>query len=102
VLIIDIIVKVVLNCYIRFSKAITSLYNLYIECFCPPSKDIGKHSMELFFLDIYLLTDTKEDLNLIIKQIVRIACVFIAIVLELRELRNCVSVQLIIAGLAWR
>jgi hypothetical protein len=92
VLIIDIIVKVVLNYYVRFSKAITSLYNLYIEYFCSPSKDTGKYSIELFFLDVYLLIDAKEDLNLIIKQIVRIACVFIAIVLELRELRNCVSV----------
>jgi hypothetical protein len=97
VLIIDIIVKVVLNYYIRFGKAVTSLYNLYVECFCPPSKDTGKHSMELFFLDVYLLIDTEEDLNLIIKQIVRIACVFIAVILELGELRNCVGVQLIIA-----
>jgi hypothetical protein len=100
VLIIDIIVKVVLNCYVRFSKAVNSLYNLYVECFCTSSKDTGKHSIELFFLDVYLLTDAKEDLNLIIKQIVRIACVFVAIVLELRELRNCASVKLIIAGLA--
>jgi hypothetical protein len=100
VLIIDIIVKVVLNYYVRFSKAVTSLYNLYLECFCTPSKDTRKHSIELFFLDIYLLTDTKEDLNLIIKQVVRIASVFITIVLELRELRNYISAKLIIIGLA--
>jgi hypothetical protein len=98
----DIMVKVVLDCHVRFGKAVTSLHDLYVECFCPPSKDTGKHSMELFFLDVHLPTDAKEDLDLIIKQIVRIACVFIAVVPELGELRDCVGVQLIIAGPAWR
>jgi hypothetical protein len=58
--------------------------------------------MELFFLDVHLPTDAEEDLDLIIKQIVRIACVFIAVVPEFGELRDCVGVQLIIAGPAWR
>jgi hypothetical protein len=53
--------------------------------------------MKLLFLYIYLLADTKEDLNLVIKQIVCIACVFVAIVLELRELRNYVSIKPVIA-----
>jgi hypothetical protein len=56
--------------------------------------------MKLLFLDIYLLTDTKEDLNLIIEQIVRIAHIFITVILELREIRDCVSIQLIIVGLS--
>jgi hypothetical protein len=66
VLIVDVIVKVALNCYIRISKAIISLYNLYIEYLYTPSKDIEEYYVKLLFLDIYLLVDTKEDLNLII------------------------------------
>jgi hypothetical protein len=56
--------------------------------------------MKLLFLDIHLLIDTKEDLDLIVKQIVRIAYIFITIILELRELRDCVSIQPIVAGLS--
>jgi hypothetical protein len=92
VLVIDVIVKVVLNCYIRTSKAITSFYNLYIERLYSPSKDTREHYVKLLLLDIYLLVDTKEDLNLIIKQVVCIAYILITIILELRELRNYTSV----------
>ena len=59
-------VKIGLNYYIRASKAIISLYNLYIDYLYAPCKDIGKYSIQLFLLDINLPTDTKEDLNLII------------------------------------
>jgi hypothetical protein len=59
-------VKVALNCHVRISKAVISLYNLYIERLCTPSKDIGEYCVKLLLLDIYLLADTKEDLNLII------------------------------------
>jgi hypothetical protein len=54
--------------------------------------------MKLLFLDIHLPTDAEEDLDLIVKQIVRIACIFVAVILELRELRDCVSIQPIVAG----
>jgi hypothetical protein len=63
---VDVIVKVALNCHIRTSKAVISLHNLYIERLCTPSKDIGEHYVKLLLLDIYLLVYTKEDLNLII------------------------------------
>ena len=58
--------------------------------------------MKLVLLDVHLLADAEEDLNLVIKQIVRIACVFIASVLELRELRNSVGVKPIVARPSWR
>jgi hypothetical protein len=97
VLIIDIIVKVVLDCYVCPSKAVASLYYLDVEHLCASYKDTGKHCVKLLFLYVYLLADTKEDLNLVIKQIVRIACVFVAIFLELRELRDYVSIKPVIA-----
>jgi hypothetical protein len=100
VLIIDIIVKIGLNCYVHFSEAVTSLYYLNIEHLYTSCKDIGRHCVKLFFLYVYLLADAKEDLNLVIKQIVRITCVFVAIILELRELHNYVSIELVIARLA--
>ena len=58
--------------------------------------------MKLVLLDVHLLADAEEDLNLVIKQIVRIACVFVAVVLELRELRNSVGVKLIVARPSWQ
>jgi hypothetical protein len=67
VLIIDIIVKIVLDYYIRLGKAIASLYYLDIEHLCASCKDTGKYYVKLLFLYIYLLVDTKEDLDLIIK-----------------------------------
>jgi hypothetical protein len=65
-LIVDVIVKIVLNYYVRISEAVVSLYNLDIEYLCAASKDISKHCIKLFLFNINLLTDTKEDLNLII------------------------------------
>jgi hypothetical protein len=100
VLVIDIIFKIVLNYCICLSKAVASFYNLDIEHFRTSCENAGKYYMKLLFLDIYLLTDTKEDLNLIIEQIVRIAYIFITVILELREIRDCVSIQLIIVGLS--
>jgi hypothetical protein len=98
VLVIDIMVKIVLNYYIRLSKAVASFYNLDVEHFRASCENAGKHCMKLLFLDIYLLTDAEEDLNLIIKQIVRITYIFITIIPELRELRDYVSIQPIITG----
>jgi hypothetical protein len=100
VLVIDIIVEIVLNYHVYLSKAVASFHNLDVEHFRASCENAGKHCMKLLFLDIYLLTDAEEDLNLIVKQIVRIACIFITVILELRELRDCVSIQLIIAGLS--
>ena len=53
--------------------------------------------MKLLLLDIYLLADAKEDLNLIIKQVVGIACVLVVVVPELRELRDRIGVESIVA-----
>lgn len=65
-LVVDVVVKVVLDYYIRISKAVLSFYNLYIKRLHTSSKDIGKYYIELLLLDIYLLVNTKEDLNFII------------------------------------
>jgi hypothetical protein len=88
----NVMVEVVLDCCVRASKAVVSLHNLYVEGLCSPSENAWKHCVELLFLDIYLPADTKEDLNLVIKQVVRIACVFVAVVPELRELRDRISI----------
>lgn len=82
-LIINVIVKVVLDCCTRASKAVVSFRNLYVESLCSPSEDAEKCCVKLLFLDIYLLADTKEDFNLVIKQVVYIACVLVAVILEL-------------------
>ena len=60
-LIVDVIVKIGLNYYIRAGEAVAFLYYLYIEYLCAPYKDIGKYSIKLFLLNINLLTDIKED-----------------------------------------
>jgi hypothetical protein len=65
-LIVDVIVKVVLNRYIRIGEAVVSLYNLDIEYLCAASKDTREHCIKLFLFYVNLLTDAKEDLNLII------------------------------------
>ena len=65
-LVVDVIIKVVLNCYVRISKAVIPLYDLYVKRLRAPSKDTVKYYVKLLLLDIYLLADAKEDLNLII------------------------------------
>jgi hypothetical protein len=65
-LIIDVIVKIVLNYYVRTREAVVSLNNLNVEHLSSSSKNTRKHRIELFLLNINLLTDAKEDLNLII------------------------------------
>jgi hypothetical protein len=65
-LIIDVIIKIVLNYYIRTREAVISLYNLNVEYLCSTSKNTREYCIEFFFLNINLLADTKEDLNLII------------------------------------
>jgi hypothetical protein len=97
VLVIDVVVEVVLDCHVRTGKAVISLYNLYVECLCTPCKDARKHCVELLFLYVHLPADAKEDFDLVIEQIVGVPCVLVAIVLELRELRNCVGTELVIA-----
>jgi hypothetical protein len=65
-LIIDVIVKIVLNYYIRTREAVVSLNNLNVEHLSLSSTNTRKHRIELFLLNVNLLTDAKEDLNLII------------------------------------
>jgi hypothetical protein len=65
-LIVDVIVKIVLNYYVRTSKAIVSLNNLDIEYLCAASKNTRKHYIEFFLLNVNLLTDAKEDFNLVV------------------------------------
>ena len=93
----DVVVEVVLDGHVRAGEAVVSLHNLYVESLCSPGEDAWKHCVELLFLNIHLPADTKEDLDLVIKQVVRIACVLVAIVPELRELRDCVGVESIVA-----
>ena len=64
-LIVDVVVKIVLNCYVRTSEAIVSLYYLDVEHLCAASKNTRKHCLRFFHFND-LLTDAKEDLNLII------------------------------------
>ena len=93
----NVMVKVVLDCCVRAGKAVVSLHNLYVESLCSPGEDAWKHCVELLFLNIYLPADTKEDLDLVIKQVVRIACVLVAVVPELRELRDRIGVKSVVA-----
>jgi hypothetical protein len=65
-LITDVVIKIVLNYYIRTSEAVVSLYNLDVEHLCTSSENTRKHRIKLFLFNINLLADTKEDLNLII------------------------------------
>jgi hypothetical protein len=65
-LIIDVIIKIVLNYYIRTCKAVISFYNLDIEYLYLSSKNIREHYIKLFLFNINLLADAKEYPNLII------------------------------------
>ena len=65
-LVVDVVVKIVRNCYARTSEAVVSLYNLDVEYLRTSSKNTRKHRIKLFLFNVNLLTDTKEDLNLII------------------------------------
>jgi hypothetical protein len=65
-LVVDIIVKIVLNRYVRTREAVVSLYDLDVEHLCASGKDTRKHRIKFFLLNINLLTDAEEDLNLII------------------------------------
>jgi hypothetical protein len=65
-LMVDIIVEMVLNRHIRTSEAVISLYNLDVEHLCTSSKNTREHRIKLFLLNVNLLTDAKEDLNLVI------------------------------------
>ena len=65
-LIVDVVVKIVLNCYVRTSEAVVSLYNLDVEHLCSSSENTRKHRVKFFLFNVNLLTDAKEDLNLVI------------------------------------
>jgi hypothetical protein len=65
-LIVDVIVKIGFNRYVRTSKAVVSLYDLDIEHICAASKNTKKHYIKLFLFNVNLLVDAKEDLNLVI------------------------------------
>ena len=73
-------VEVVLDCHVRIGKAVASLHNLYIERLCSSSKDTREHCVKLLLLDVYLPADAEEDLNLVIKQVVGVACILIAVI----------------------
>ena len=65
-LVVDVIVKIVLNCYVCTGEAVVSLYNLDVEHLCAASENTRKHCVKFFLFNINLLTDAKEDLNLVI------------------------------------
>ena len=65
-LIINVIVKIVLNRYVRTSEAVVSLYKIDVEHLCAASENTRKHCIKFFLFNVNLLTDAKEDLNLII------------------------------------
>ena len=57
--------------------------------------------MKLVLLDVHLPADAEKDLNLVIKQVVCITCVFVAVVPELGELRAFVCVEAVVARPSW-
>jgi hypothetical protein len=65
-LIVDVIVEIILNRYVRTAKAVVSLYDLDVEHLCTAGENTRKHRMKLFLFNVDLLTDAEEDLNLII------------------------------------
>ena len=65
-LVIDVVIKIVLNRYVRTRKAVASLYNLNIEYLYLSSKNTREYYVKFFLFNINLLVDAKEDLNLII------------------------------------
>lgn len=62
----DVMVEVVLDCHVRTSKAVVSLYNLYVECLCTSGQDTWKYGVKLLLLDIHLPADAEEDLDLVV------------------------------------
>ena len=99
---VDVMVEMGFDCHIRISKAVVSLYDLYVKHLRTPCEDTGKYSMKLFLLDLDLPTDVEEDSDLVVQQIVCIPSVLLVVVPDLRELRDCVGVKSVIAGPAWR
>jgi hypothetical protein len=65
-LIVDVIVEIVLDRHVRTGEAVVSLYDLDVEHLCAASENTRKHCMKFLLLDVDLLTDAKEDLNLVI------------------------------------
>jgi hypothetical protein len=65
-LIMDVVIKIVLNRYVHTGEAVVSLYDLDIEHLCTSGENTRKHRIKLFLLNVNLPTDAEEDLNLVI------------------------------------
>jgi hypothetical protein len=52
-LIIDVVIKIVLNRYIRTSEAVVPLYNLDVEHLCTSSENTRKHCIKYFLLNSF-------------------------------------------------
>jgi hypothetical protein len=96
-LVMDVMVEMVLDRHVRTREAVVSLYDLDVEHLCASGEDTRKHRMKFFLLDVDLPTDAEEDLDLVIQEIVRVPCVLLAVVPDLRELRDRARVQPLVA-----
>ena len=96
-LVVDIIVEIVLDRYVRTGEAVVSLNNLDVEHLCSSSENTWKHCIKLFLLNVDLPADAEEDLDLVIQEIVRVPCVLLAVVPDLRELRDRAGVKPVVA-----
>jgi hypothetical protein len=65
-LMMDVVIEIVLNRYVRTGEAVVSLYDLDVEHLCTSSENTRKHRIKLFLLNVDLPTDAEEDLNLVI------------------------------------
>ena len=97
----DVMVEMVLDRHVRTSEAVVSLYDLDVEHLCAAGKNTREHRMKLFLFDVDLPTDAEEDLDLVIQEIVRVPCVLLAVVPDLRELRDRGGVKPVVARPSW-
>jgi hypothetical protein len=65
-LMMDVVIKIVLDRHVRTCKAVVSLYNLDVEHLCSSSEDLREHCMKLFLFDVNLPADAEEYLDLVI------------------------------------
>jgi hypothetical protein len=96
-LMVDVMVEMVLDRHVRTGEAVVSLYDLDVEHLCAAGENTRKHCMKFLLLDVDLPTDAEEDLDLVIQEIVRVPCVLLAVVPDLRELRDRAGVKPVIA-----
>jgi hypothetical protein len=71
-LMMDVVIKMVLNRHIRTREAVVSLYDLDVEHLCSSSENTREHRMEFFLPNVDLPTDAEEDLDLVVQEIVRV------------------------------